>query len=57
MQMRLLIGAYLGLRRLLTIRYPKGSKPRRYIFMWIVGALKVESTRYHKHVMPLIFLP
>jgi hypothetical protein len=30
------------LRRLPTVRYPKGSKPRHYIFMWIVGMLKVE---------------
>jgi len=32
----------LELRRLLSVRYPKGSKPRHYIFMWIVGVRKVE---------------
>jgi hypothetical protein len=45
------------LRRLPTVRYPKGSQPRHYIFMWIVGVHKVEIPHYHKDVMPLIFPP
>jgi hypothetical protein len=42
MQMQFLIVLIWELRRLPTVRYPKGSKPRHYIFMWIVGMLKVE---------------
>jgi hypothetical protein len=33
---------HLELRRLPTVRYPKGSKPHHYIFMWPVGVRKVE---------------
>jgi hypothetical protein len=42
MQMRLLIGAYLVVASPANSTISKGSKPRHYIFMWIVGVLKVE---------------
>jgi hypothetical protein len=42
MEMQLHTGDYLRLRRLPTVRYLKGSKASHYIFMWIVGVLKVK---------------
>jgi hypothetical protein len=42
------------LRRMPTVRYPKDSKLRHYVFMGIVGVLKGEIPRYHKHVLSLI---
>ncbi|MEA2959712.1 MAG: hypothetical protein QOJ58_5713 [Alphaproteobacteria bacterium] len=42
MQMQFLIGAYLGVASPANRTISKGSKPHHYIFMWIVGVLKVE---------------
>jgi hypothetical protein len=36
------MGSLQGLRHLPTVRYPKGTTPRHYIFMCIVDALRVE---------------